>query len=124
MSDHTRAANCPNVAWVGDTTLFADHQWEVAYDPGAPDLNGWRLKVGDTLYETMFPTDGNRLAPELYVGPNGETVWVLNSSEYASVCVNDWVVFGVNPAHVRAFLDSQGFKGVRIAKTAIVQQTL
>ena len=123
MSDHTRAATCPNVACVGDTKVFEEHS-EVAYEPDAPDLNGWRLKVGDQSYDQMFPTDGNRLAPELYVGPNGEVVHVLNSSEYASVCVNDWVVFGPDPAHVRAFLQACGFKGVRIAKTAIVQQTL
>jgi len=123
VSDHTRAANCPNVARVGDTTLFSDH-YEVAFDPNPPDLNGWRLKVGDESYWETFPTKGNRLAPELYVGPNGETVWVLNSSEYASVGENDWVVFGLYPQHVRAFLDAQGFENVPIAKTDIVQQTL
>jgi hypothetical protein len=123
VSDHTRAANCPNVARVGDTTLFADHS-EVAYDPDAPDLNGWRLKVGDQSYNTMFPTDGNRLAPEAYIGPDGELVWVLNSSEYAPVGVNDWVVFGPDAAHVGEFLKACGFKGVRIVKSSIVMQTL
>lgn len=123
MSDHTRASYCPNVVRVGDTTLFADH-WEVAYDPDPPDLNGWKLVVGDHSYNTSFPTQGSSLAPETYEGPNGERVWVLNSSEYASVCENDWVVFGQNRDHVRAFITACGFAGIRIEPLAIVMQTL
>jgi hypothetical protein len=123
MGDHTRAANCTNVARVGDTDIFAEHQ-EVAYDPGAPDLNGWNLKVGDRSYDQLFPTKGNALAPETYIGPLGELVWVLNSSEYAPVGVNDWVVFGPNPDHVRSFLAVCGFEDDHIEPTGIVMQTL
>ncbi len=128
MSLHTYGDNCPNVARVGDTKVFADHNDTVCEaderkakprtDP-AYVLNGWRIHRG-----RGNPYKGKELAPESYLGPNGEVVHVLNSSEFASVCVNDWVVFGPDPAHVRAFLQACGFKGVRIAKTAIVMQTL
>ena len=129
---HTYASNEVNVARVGDTTLFADHNDTVceADDRNAKPttdpayvLNGWRMHRGPRRGTSKGPYKGD-LAPESYIGPNGEVVHVLNSSEYASVCVNDWVVFGPDPAHVRAFLQACGFKGVRIAKTAIVQQTL
>ena len=127
MSLHTYASNEVNVARVGKVTLFAEHNETVceADDRKAKHstdagyvLNGWRIHRG-----RGNPYKGS-LYPETYQGPNGEKVHVINSSEYASVGVNDWVVFGPDPAHVRAFLKACGIKGVRIAKTAIVQQTL
>lgn len=126
MGTHTYASNEINVARVGDTPLFAEHRETVAEaedreaDPLDPAyfFNGWRVHRGsDNPYK-------GSLFPESYIGPNGEVVHVLNSSQYASVGVNDWVVFGPDPEHVRTFLRACGFKGVRIVEAAVVMQTL
>lgn len=127
MGTHTRASNELNVARVGATELFANHNELVcdaddrkadpASDP-ASLLHGWRLCRGKKAH---YKGD---LYPESYTGPKGELVHVLNTDQYASVGENDWVVFGPDAKHVRAFLKSCGFKGIRIAKTEIVQQTL
>ena len=127
MGLSTLASNESNVACVGDTDLFANHNETVceaddkkvdpAKDP-AYVLNGWCLYRGKRkLYK-------GHLYPETYAGPAGELVHVLNTSQYASVGVNDWVVFGPDAGHVRSFLRACGFKGIRIAKSEIVQQTI
>ena len=127
MGIRTYADNCLNVARVGDTALFAEHRETVAEAedskakyPADPAfvLKGWRIHRGrgDPYKGSLFP--------ESYLGPNGEVVHVLNSHKHAGEGVYDWVVFGTDPVHVRAFLTACEFKGIRIAKSAIVQQTL
>ncbi len=126
MGTSTRASNELNVAGVGRTTVFADHNESVceADDQGGGyptdpsyTLNGWRIYRGDTDIYT------GKLFPESYIGPNGEVVHVLNSSQYAAVGENDWVVFGPNAEHVQAFLRACGFEDIEVEPTAIVMQT-
>ena len=127
MGSRTYASNEANIARVGNTSMFSEHNETVAEaddrkadpttDP-AYTLNNWRIHRGQgNLYK-------GKLYPESYTGPNGEVVHVLNSSQYAAVGEEDWVVFGADPKHVRAFLNACGFTDVRIIKTDIVMQTL
>ena len=127
MSDHTHAELCKNVAFIGETKIFADHaelccDAELDSSENISDLSdvyylkGWRLTRGLT-------NRCKNLAPETYVGPNGESVQVLNSSQYSMIGEDDWTVIGAKRSDVAAFLLCFGFEDVKIEKQAIVQQT-
>lgn len=113
MGTSTSAANCTNVAQVGDHKWFKDLMEDL--DPGLV-VNGWAFQDESTYR-------GKSLYPSEFRGPNGERIYFLNSHQYAAGGARWWVVFGPKREYVEAFLKAQGIQGITIQAKAIVKQT-
>jgi hypothetical protein len=123
MSSHTYSDICTNVVYLGETKVFE-------YSSNSEDLETEKVDIGHGWFLKEVAIDAgkkNNLIVDKFT-KDDFVIYALNSSEYAMVCEEWWVMFADNKSSVEEFLkdfaSELGNQVFEIEDMDAVQQTL